>query len=124
MDCDTSVLAALRTVRTHSYIESPTLTATQMSAAIAAGMLVATPLPGVTADPRRHESVPYSIQSFAGSRAEAKACLRDARDALIAARGKSLNFVEAAEVPAPVPSGRDGTWSFEATFTASVRARS
>lgn len=123
MDCDLTVLEVLRTVRTHSYIESPTLTGAQMKTALAAGMVVATPLPGTSADMRRHESVPYSIQSFATSRALAKATLREAREAIDAAQGRSLNFVDVSEVPAPVPSGRDGVWSFEVTVTASVRAR-
>lgn len=123
MDCDTAVLAALRAVRPHSYIESPTLTGAAMKAALASGLIVATPLPGLSADLRRHESVPYSLQSFATSREDAKDVLRDAREALDAERGRSLNFVDVSEVPAPVPSGRDGVWSFEVTVTASVRAR-
>lgn len=123
MDCDLTVLEVLRTVRSHSYIESPTLTGAQMKTALSAGMVVATPLSGTSADLRRHESAPYSLQSFADSREKAKAALREAREALDAARGHALNFVDVSEVPAPVPSGRDGAWSFEVTVTASVRAR-
>lgn len=123
MDCDSALLAVLRVVRPHSYIEMPTMTGTQMQAAVTAGLIIATPLAGATADLRRHESVPYSLQSFAASRAEAKAVLRDAREALDAQRGQSLNHVDVTEVPAPAPSGRDGVWSFEVTVTASVRSR-
>ena len=123
MDCDLAVLEVLRDVRPHSYIESPTLTGPQMRAALAAGLIVATPLPGSTADLRRHESVPYSLMASADSRAKAKAALRDALVALDEARGRSLNFVDVSETPAPIPSGRDGVWSFQVTVTASVRAR-
>ena len=123
MDSDISLLAALRAVREHSFIESPTLTAAKMKAAIKAGLIVATPLPGVSVDIRRHASVPYSVQSFASSRADAKAALREAALAIDGERGKSLNFVDVSQVPAPVPSGRDGVWSFEATWTVSVRDR-
>lgn len=123
MDCDDSVLAVLRTVTAHSYVEWPTLTGDEITAAIAAGMLVATPLPGETADLRRHESVPYSLQSFASSRKAARDLTKAALLALDAECGRSLNFVAASVVPAPVPTERDGAWSFEATVTASVRAR-
>ena len=123
MDCDLAVLAALRTARAHSYIEAPTLTGPQMRAALSVGLIVATPLPGSSADLRRHESVPYSLVGSATSRAGAKAALRDARLALDASRGRSLNHVDVSETPEPIPSGRDGVWSFQCTVTASVRAR-
>lgn len=123
MDSDDTLLAVLRAVRSDSYIEWPTLTASKMRAAIKAGLIVATPLAGVSVDLRRHQSVPYSVQSFAASRANAKAALRDVALALDGERGKSLNFVDVSQVPAPVPSGRDGVWSFEAAWTVAVRAR-
>ena len=90
---------------------------------LSVGLIVATPLSGSTADLRRHESVPYSLVGSATSRAGAKAALRDARLALDAARGRSLNHVDVSETPEPIPSGRDGVWSFQCTVTASVRAR-
>ncbi len=121
MDCDQSLLAALRAGGVTAYVEMPTLTAERFEEALP--FVVATPLPGVTADARRHEVVPYSIQSYAARRDDARSVFSDARDALIAAWGKTLNHIEVDTIPAPVPSGRDGVWCHEVTWTVSVRSR-